>query len=534
MSSSTNFIRNIIVEDLASGKNTKVVTRFPPEPNGFLHIGHAKSICLNFSLAQEFDGACHLRFDDSNPETEDNIYIESIKEDVAWLGFDWKDKLFYASDYFEKLYQFAVSLIKKGKAFVCDLTFDQIREHRGTLEHPGIPSPYRDRSVAENLQLFEMMRAGKFKDGQKVLRAKIDMSSPNINMRDPIIYRIKYFSHPRVGNRWCIYPMYDFCHALSDFIEGITYSICTLEFEDHRPLYDWCIDELNEEVARPRQIEFARLNLSYTLTSKRKLLELVQKNIVAGWDDPRMPTISGLRERGIPASAIRDFCSRIGVTKKDSCIDLNTFENILRENLEKIAPRILAVTRPLKIIITDLPADHYQEFDAQFNQKDPSFGHRKIPFTSEIYIDSNDFQTDPPKDFFRLKPGGEVRLRHAYVIKCEEVVQDNGEITLKCIHYPHSKDRKVRGVIHWVSAKTHQKHKVLMFDRLFLAENPAADDNYLENLNANSLKEEEFLLENNWEESLKNSDRPQFERQGYFYKRSGHFNLIVPLKNSWK
>ena len=458
--SSSDFIRNIIAEDLKTNKNNgRVHTRFPPEPNGYLHIGHAKSICLNFGIAAEYEGGlCNLRFDDTNPSKEETEYVESIKSDIRWLGFDWGDRLYYASDYFDQLYQYAVQLIKIGKAYVCDLSPEEIREYRGTLKKPGRDSPYRNRSIEENLDLFERMRAGEFEDGSCVLRAKIDMASGNLNMRDPTIYRIKRESHHRTGDKWGIYPMYDFTHCLSDSIEGITHSICTLEFEDHRPLYDWFLDQLN--VHHPQQIEFARLNLTYTVMSKRKLLELVKQGHVSGWDDPRMPTISGLRRRGYSPESIREFCDRIGVAKRDSMVDMALLEHCLRDDLNQRAKRVMVVLRPLKVIIDNYPEDQVEKLDAVNNPEDPTAGSRKVPFSRELYIERDDFREDPPKKFFRLAPGREVRLKHAYFVKCERVVKDEqtGEvIELHCTYDPASRGgaspdgRKVKGTLHWVS-----------------------------------------------------------------------------------
>ena len=456
----SHFIRNIVAEDLKHGKNQgRVHTRFPPEPNGYLHIGHAKSICLNFGLAAEFGGLCNLRFDDTNPSKEDVEYVDSIKEDVRWLGFDWDDREFYASDYFERLYEFALQLIKAGKAFVCDLTADQMREYRGTLTEPGKNSPYRDRSVEENLDLFQRMRAGEFADGSRTLRAKIDMASPNINMRDPVMYRVLRATHHRTGDKWCIYPTYDFAHGQSDSIEGITHSICTLEFEDHRPLYDWFLDQLG--IHHPQQIEFARLNLTHTVLSKRKLLQLVQQGHVTGWDDPRMPTLAGFRRRGYTPEAIRNFCERIGVAKRNSVVDIAMLEHSLREDLNKRAPRVMAVLRPIKVVLENYPEGQVEELEAVNNPEDPSKGTRKVPFSRELYIEQDDFREEPPKGFFRLSPGKEVRLRYAYIIKCIGVVKDpkTGEVTeLRCTYDAETKSgssqskRKVKATIHWVSA----------------------------------------------------------------------------------
>jgi len=479
---SSDFIRNIIAEDIKANKNDgKVVTRFPPEPNGYLHIGHAKSICLNFGIAAENNGICNLRFDDTNPSKEDVEYVESIKSDIKWLGFDWSDRLFYTSDYFEQLYQFAVQLIKKGKAYVCNLSPEKIRKYRGTLTEPGMESPYRYRSAEENLDLFERMRAGEFEDGFCVLRAKIDMSAPNLIMRDPALYRIRRVYHHRTGDKWCIYPMYDFGHCLSDSMEGITHSICTLEFENNRSLYDWLLDELEVE-CHPQQIEFARLNLSYTVLSKRKLVELVEKGHVNGWDDPRMPTLSGLRRRGYTPESIRNFCDRIGVAKRDSMVDMALLEYCVREDLNKRAPRVMAVLRPLKVVIDNYPEDLVEELDALNNPEDPSMGTRKVPFSRVFYIEQEDFREDPPKKFYRLAPGREVRLRYAYFITCVEVVKDEqtGEIIeLHCTYDPKTKGgdspdgRKVKATLHWVSAAHSIEAEVHLYDYLFNIANPS-------------------------------------------------------------
>ncbi|NMC73343.1 MAG: glutamine--tRNA ligase/YqeY domain fusion protein, partial [Geobacteraceae bacterium] len=469
-----NFIRGIIDEDLRSGKHETVVTRFPPEPNGYLHIGHAKSICLNFGLARDYGGRCHLRFDDTNPVKEEMEYIESIKDSVRWLGFDWGEHQYHASDYFEQLYRWAEELILKGKAYVDDLTAEQIREYRGTLTEPGKESPYRDRTVEENLDLFRRMRGGEFPDGSRVLRAKIDMASPNMNLRDPVMYRILHAEHPHTGNAWCIYHMYDYAHGQSDSIEGITHSICTLEFEDHRPLYDWFLEAL--EIYRPRQIEFARLNLTYTVMSKRKLLELVRENLVSGWDDPRMPTIVGMRRRGYTPEAIRAFCDRIGVGKNDSWIDMGVLEECVREDLNEKAPRVMAVLDPIRLVIEDYPEGKSEEFEALNHPNDPGMGTRMVPFSREIYIEADDFMEDPPKGYFRLAPGREVRLRYAYIVKCTGVVKDEATgriVEIRCSHDPGSRGgsapdgRKVKGTIHWVSAPHAVTAQVRLYDRLF-------------------------------------------------------------------
>jgi len=479
---STDFIRNIVAEDLKADKHGgRIQTRFPPEPNGYLHIGHAKSICLNFGIAAENNGLCNLRFDDTNPSKEEFEYVQSIMEDVRWLGFDWEDRLYYASDYFQQLYDHSVSLVKKGKAYICDLSSDEIREHRGTLTEPGTNSPYRDRSVEENLDLLGRMRAGEFEDGSRVLRAKIDMSSPNLNMRDPVIYRILRARHHRTGDDWCIYPMYDFTHCLSDSIEKITHSLCTLEFEDHRPLYDWFLDELG--VYHPPQIEFARLNLSHTLMSKRKLLQLVEGGHVTGWDDPRMPTLSGLRRRGYTPEAIRNFCDRIGVAKRDSVIDIALLEHAVREDLNRRAQRVMGVLHPIRLVIENYPEDKVEEMEATNNPEDASVGSRHIPFSRELYIERDDFREEAPKKYFRLTPGREVRLKHAYYITCTGFVRDelNGEIVeVRCTYDPETRGgssgdgRKVRGTIHWVSAPHAVEAEVRLYDHLFLAEDPAA------------------------------------------------------------
>ena len=549
---SPNFIRNIIIEDKKVNKNGgRVHTRFPPEPNGYLHIGHAKSICLNFGMAVENGGLCNLRFDDTNPSKEDIKYIESIISDVKWLGFDWGDRLFYASDYFDKLYEYAVQLIKQGKAYVCDLSPEKIREYRGTLTEPGKDSPYRTRSVEENLDLFQRMQAGEFEDGSRVLRVKIDMSSPNLNMRDPVIYRILRTEHHRTGNKWRIYPMYDFTHCLSDSIEGITHSICTLEFEDHRPLYDWVLDELNMD-CHPQQIEFARLNLSYTVMSKRKLLELVEHGCVTGWDDPRIPTISGLRRRGYTPESIRNFCERIGVAKRDSTVDMALLEHCIREDLNKRSPRVMGVLRPLRVVIDNYPEDQVEELDGPYHPDDPGMGSRKIPFSRVLYIEQEDFREDPPKKFFRLAPGREVRLRYAYYIKCVEVVKDEqtGEIVeVHCTYDPGTRGgwspdgRKVRGTLHWVSEPHSLQAEVRLYDNLFTKPNPADEkdgSDFKSSLNPNSL---ETLTSCHVEPSLtgaKPEDRYQFERLGYFcvdYVDSLHgtlvFNRTVTLRDTW-
>jgi glutaminyl-tRNA synthetase len=546
-----DFIRTIIDQDLEKGKNqSRVHTRFPPEPNGYLHIGHAKSICLNFGLAVEYGGLCNLRFDDTNPIKEEQEYVESIKENIHWLGFDWGDRLYYASDYFEKLYEYAVDLIKKGKAYVCDLSAEEIREYRGTLTKPGKDSPYRNRSVEENLDLFERMRKGEFPDGSRTLRAKIDMSSPNLNMRDPVMYRILRATHHRTGDKWCIYPTYDWAHGQSDSIEGITHSICTLEFEDHRPLYDWFLDQLG--VHHPQQIEFARLNLSYTLMSKRKLLQLVEEGTVTGWDDPRMPTISGLRRRGYTPESIRDFCDRIGLAKRESMVDIALLEHCLREDLNKRAPRVMSVLDPLRVILINYPEGRVEMLDAENNPEDPDMGTRKIPFSREIYIEREDFREEPPKKFFRLSPGREVRLKHAYYIKCEEVVKDTetGEIKeVRCSYDPEtrggwSKDgRMVRGTLHWVSAPQSVEIEVRLYDHLFTKEDPSEVEegkDWRAYLNPQSLE----ILISSWGEpslsELMPGKQVQFLRKGYFcldsVDSSGEklvFNRTATLRDTW-
>jgi glutaminyl-tRNA synthetase len=544
-----DFIRTIVAEDLATGKHAgRVATRFPPEPNGYLHIGHAKSICLNFGIAEETDGTCNLRFDDTNPTKEDVEYVDAIKEDVEWLGFQW-DGLYFASDYFERLYQFAVTLIRDGKAYVDSLNADDIRAYRGTLTEPGRNSPYRDRPVAENLELFARMRAGDFPDGAHVLRAKIDMASPNFNMRDPTLYRIRHAEHHRTGGAWCIYPMYDFAHPLSDALERITHSICTLEFEDHRPLYDWLVLNLIEG-DRPQQIEFARLNLNYTVMSKRKLLQLVEQNHVTGWDDPRMPTISGLRRRGYTPESIRDFCSRIGVAKKENVIDVAQLEHSVREDLNRRALRVMVVLRPVKVVITNYPEGQVEQVDVPNNPEDPSAGKRQVPFSRELYIEGEDFMEVPPKKFFRLAPGREVRLRGAYFITCTEVIKnDQGGVTeLRCTYDPATRggsspdNRRVQATLHWVSREHAVPVEVRIYDRLFSVEAPEAAANgktFLDNLNPNSL---EVLRGCQAEPSLAGAgvgSRFQFERLGYFCvdadSRPGAlvFNRTVSLRDTW-
>jgi glutaminyl-tRNA synthetase len=547
-----NFIRNIIDEDNRTNKwQGRVETRFPPEPNGYLHIGHAKSICINFGLAAEYKGVCHLRFDDTNPSKEDVEYVDSIMEDVRWLGFDWGTHLYYASNYFGQLYDFAVSMIQLGKAYVCDLNAEEMRQYRGTLTQPGTESPYRNRTVEENLDLFTRMRAGEFADGSRTLRAKIDMASPNINMRDPVIYRIMKVSHHRTGDTWCIYPMYDFTHCLSDSLETITHSICTLEFEDHRPLYDWCLDVLKVP-CHPQQIEFARLNLTYTVMSKRKLLELVNKNIVSGWNDPRMPTLCGLRRRGYTPEAIRGFCERIGVAKRDSMVDVALLEYSVREDLNKRALRVLAVLDPIRVIIDNYPVDQVEEMDAINNPEDPSAGSRKIPFSRVLYIERDDFREEPPKKYYRLSPGREVRLRYAYYVTCTSVVKDpaTGEITeLHCTYDPATRGgsspdgRQVKATIHWVSEQHAIKTEVRLYEHLFTRENPDVAEegkNFKDYINPNSLKVlPSCMLEPSLALAVSGS-LYQFERQGYFCVDSIDskpgapiFNRTVTLRDTW-
>ena len=545
----TNFIRDIIDEDLKSGKHTEIHTRFPPEPNGYLHIGHAKSICLNFGLAIDYNGLCNLRFDDTNPTKEEQEYVDSIKEDVRWLGFDWQDREYFASDYFDQLYEYAIKLIQKGKAYVDSLTADQIRETRGTPTEAGKESPYRNRSVEENLDLFERMKNGEFKEGEYVLRAKIDMASPNLNMRDPVMYRILHKSHHRTGSKWCIYPMYDWAHGQSDSIERITHSLCTLEFENHRPLYDWFVQEL--EIYPPRQIEFARLNLSYTIMSKRKLLSLVEGKYVDGWDDPRMPTISGLRRRGYTPESIRNFSERVGMAKRENTIDVSLLEFSVREDLNMKAKRVMAVLNPLKVVITNYPDEQTEELEAVNNPEDLSMGTRTLPFSKEIYIDKDDFREVPPPKFHRLSPGKEVRLRYAYIIRCDEVIKDknSGEvIELRCTYFPDTKSgsgtssKKAKGTIHWVDSKNAFEAEVRLYDRLFSVEDPEGEEgkDFTEFLNPNSL---EILNNCKLEPSLKSAlpgEKFQFERIGYFcvdtkYSKESSpvFNRIVTLRDSW-
>ncbi|MCX5913002.1 MAG: glutamine--tRNA ligase/YqeY domain fusion protein, partial [Deltaproteobacteria bacterium] len=546
----SNFINDIIEEDLRSNKhNGHVATRFPPEPNGYPHIGHAKSICLNFGIAAQYGGTCNLRMDDTDPAGESQEYVDSIIRDVRWLGFDWEDRLYYASDYYEQLYQYAVQLIKMGKAYVCSLNAAEIRDYRGTLTDPGKESPYRNRSVEENLDLFERMRAGEFKEGTHVLRAKIDMASPNITMRDPIMFRIRYEPHYRTGNKWVIYPMYDFAHCLSDSIEKITHSICTLEFENNRPLYDWFLDEL-KLASHPQQIEFARLNLSYTVLSKRRLIELVENGNVSGWDDPRMPTLAGMRRRGYTPEAIRNFCERIGVAKNDSLIDLALLEHCVREDLNIKAPRVIAVLRPLRVVIDNYPEGQEEEFDCPYHPQNPEMGSRKVPFSPILFIEQEDFMEHPPKKFYRLAPGKEVRLRYGYFIKCVNVVKDRntGEVTeVHCTYDPETRSgfapdgRKVDATIHWVSAKHSLSAEVRLYDRLFSVADPMeGGSDFTEYLNSKSL---EIIRECRVEPSLKGAapgSRFQFERTGYFcvdpVDSSGKtllFNRTATLRDTW-
>ena len=551
---SANFIENIISEDLKAGKNGgRVHTRFPPEPNGYLHIGHAKSICLNFGLAQEFKGLCNLRFDDTNPSKEDIEYVESIQEDVRWLGFDWDDRMFYASDYFDQLYEYAVLLIKAGKAYVCDLSAAEIKEYRGTLTEPGKESPYRSRSVEENLDLFARMKAGEFPDGSRVLRAKIDMASPNLNLRDPVLYRILRSPHHRTGDKWCIYPMYDYAHPVSDALEGITHSICTLEFEDHRPLYDWVVANLPLP-SRPRQIEFARLNLTNTIMSKRYLRQLVEEGVVSGWDDPRMPTISGLRRRGYTPAAIRDFCERIGVAKSNSTVDIALLEHCIRDDLNTRAPRVMAVLRPLRVVIDNYPKGQVEWLTAENNPENPAMGMRQVPFSRVLYIEQEDFAENPPKKFFRLAPGQEVRLKHAYIVKCVDYVKDpaTGKITeVHCTYDPDTRSggpasgRKVKGTLHWVSALHALPAEVRLYDHLIL-ENPGTDDEgedrsgFKSRLNPSSLETlKSCLVEPSLSAATPGSSY-QFLRHGFFCLDTVDtapgrpvFNRTVSLRDTW-
>ncbi len=544
-----DFIRTIIAKDLEGGKHKQVVTRFPPEPNGFLHIGHAKSICLNFGIAQENQAKCNLRFDDTNPSKESTVYVDAIKKDIKWLGFDWNDNLFYSSDYFNNLYDFAISLIEKGLAYVCHLNSDEMREYRGTLKEPGKNSPYRNRSPEENLQLFVKMKNGECKEGECALRAKIDMNSPNILLRDPVLYRVMFTNHHRTGDKWCIYPMYDFTHCLSDMLEGITHSLCTLEFENNRPLYDWTLNKLATP-CHPQQIEFARLNINYTVMSKRKLLQLVEDKFVHGWDDPRMLTISGLRRRGYTPSSIRTFCKTIGVGKRESWIDMGVLENSIRDDLNDQAPRVMGVLRPLKLVITNYPEDKEEDLPAKNHPKDSTMGSRSVPFCRELYVEETDFMEDAPRKFFRLSPGREVRLRYGYLITCQKAIKDkDGNILeVHCTYDPETRGgsapdgRKVKGTIHWVSARHAMSCDICLYDRLFTVEHPDRDKekDFKNFLNPESL----VILKNcKVEPSLINAeseDRFQFERQGYFCldsknrsKKAPVFNRIVTLRDSW-
>jgi glutaminyl-tRNA synthetase len=541
-----DFIRQIIFEDLESGKHDEIVTRFPPEPNGYLHIGHVMSICLNFGVGEENDGRTFLRYDDTNPGKEKQEYVSAIERDVHWLGFDWGDRLTHASDYFDRLYEAAEKLIELGVAYVDDLSAEEIREYRGTLTEPGKNSPYRDRSVEENLDIFRKMRAGEFEDGTHVLRAKIDMASPNMNMRDPALYRIRHIDHQRTGDKWCIYPMYDFAHGLSDAYEGITHSLCTLEFEDHRPLYDWFLDQLQPE-HRPRQIEFSRLNLAYTITSKRKLGMLIENNVVSGWDDPRMPTIAGMRRRGYPAAALRDFVKRGGVTKKDKLIEMGVLENCVREELGESAERRMAVLRPLKVVLTNYPEDQVEMMEAMNHPANPDMGTREMPFSRELWIEQDDFMEEAPRKFFRLKPGGEVRLRFGYIIKCEDVIKDDAGnvVELHCSYDPDTRsgtgtsDRKVKGTIHWVSAAHGVAAQVRLYDRLFTIPDPNSVDDFMTVLNPDSLETVDAILEPALAD-LPVGEAVQFERLGYFTPDAGGhsadapvINRIVTLRDSW-
>ncbi|MBT3371751.1 MAG: glutamine--tRNA ligase/YqeY domain fusion protein [Rhodospirillaceae bacterium] len=541
--SSSDFIRDIVREDLAAGRHQGLVTRFPPEPNGYLHIGHAKSICLNFGIAQEFGGRCHLRFDDTNPAREEQAFIEAIQADVRWLGFDWGEHLYFASDYFEQLYLWAESLIEAGKAYVDDLPVDEMRAYRGTVTEAGRDSPHRNRDVAENLDLFRRMRAGEFPDGARVLRAKIDMASGNMNLRDPVLYRILHAEHPRTGTEWCIYPNYDFAHGQSDAIEAITHSLCTLEFADHRPLYDWLLDNIDVP-ARPRQYEFARLNLSHTALSKRRLTQLVAENLVDGWDDPRLPTISGLRRRGVPAGAVRDFISRLAITKSDGQVEMAMLEHCIREQLNVDAPRRMAVLRPLKVVIENYPEGESEMLVAQNHPGNAEMGSREVPFSRELYVERDDFMEDPPRKFFRLGPGREVRLRYAYFITCNEAIKDaNGEVVeLRCTYDPETKGgnapdgRKVKGTIHWVSAAHAVGAEVRLYEHLFNSEEPPSGDDFLSDLNPASME----VLERAWLEpglaDLAVGQTVQFERMGYFCRDSADnavFNRTLGLRDSW-
>ena len=544
----TDFIREIVREDVKNGKHKKIVTRFPPEPNGYLHIGHAKAFCLDFGLAEEFDGQCNLRFDDTNPDREDTEYVESIKEDLKWMGFDWGDGLYFASDYFDQLYDYAVELIQQGKAYVCDLSPQEIRDYRGTVTEPGKNSPYRDRTVSENLDLFARMKKGEFPDGACTLRAKADMASPNMNMRDPVMYRIKHTSHHRTGDKWCIYPMYDWAHGQSDAIEQVTHSLCSIEFAEHRPLYDWYIQQL--EIFPSRQIEFARLNITYTLTSKRMLTQLVERNLVNGWDDPRMPTLSGMRRRGIPPQAIKNFIWRVGMNRRDTTAEIDLFEFYIREHLNKVAPRVMGVIDPLKVVIENYPEGEEETFEAMINPEDPDAGTRPVPFSRELYIEREDFMEDPPRKFYRLAPGREVRLRAACYITCRDAVKDDdgNVIELRCTWDPESRGgttpdkRRVRSTLHWVSAKHALKAEVRLFDRLFMTESPTRTkdgEDFTDNLNPDSLEVRPTCYV---EPSLKGAEVGhvvQFERLGYFCVDTDSsdeklvLNRTITLRDTW-
>jgi len=545
MFENSNFIREAVREDIDAGKYSKIVTRFPPEPNGYLHIGHAKAICIDFGIAREFGGVCNLRFDDTNPAKEDQEYIDAIQDNVRWLGFDWGSRVYYASDYFGRMFELAIQLIKDGKAYVDDQTADQIRETRGTLTEPGKASPFRDRGVDENLDLFQRMQAGEFSDGSRVLRAKIDMASPNLNMRDPVMYRIASAPHHRTGTQWKVYPMYDWAHGLEDSIEEVSHSLCTLEFEDHRPLYDWFLEQLG--IHHPRQIEFSRLELSYALMSKRKLLRMVESKAVDGWDDPRLPTLAGLRRRGYTPESIRDFCERVGVTKANSVVDSALLEHCLREDLNRRAPRTMSVLRPLKVTLTNYPENQTEELEADINPEDPAAGKRKVPFSRELWIERDDFMEDPPKKFFRLAPGREIRLKYAYYITCNEVVKDSatGEIReLRCTYDPDTRGgwstdgRKVKGTSHWISAEHAAPAEFRLYDRLFNCPNPDAGEGFMSNLNPNSLETARGYIESQLANS-QSGECYQFERQGYFCvdpdsrPNAMVFNRSVSLKDSW-
>ncbi len=544
----TDFIREIVREDVKNGKHKKIVTRFPPEPNGYLHIGHAKAFCLDFGLAEEFDGQCNLRFDDTNPDREDTEYVESIQEDLKWMGFDWGDGLYFASDYFGQLYDYAVELIQQGKAYVCDLSPQEIREYRGTVTEPGKNSPYRDRTVSENLDLFARMKNGEFPDGACTLRAKADMASPNMNMRDPVMYRIKHTSHHRTGDKWCIYPMYDWAHGQSDAIEQVTHSLCSIEFAEHRPLYDWYIQQL--EIFPSQQIEFARLNITYTLTSKRMLTQLVERDLVNGWDDPRMPTLSGMRRRGIPPQAIKNFIWRVGMNRRDTTAEIDLFEFYIREHLNKVAPRVMGVIDPLKVVIENYPEAEEEMFEAMINPEDPDAGTRPVPFSRELYIEREDFMEDPPRKFYRLAPGREVRLRAACYITCQEAVKDDdgNVIELRCTWDPESRGgatpdkRRVRSTLHWVSAKHALKAEVRLFDRLFMTENPTRTEDgedFTDNLNPDSLEVRPTCYVEPSLEGAEVGHVVQFERLGYFCVDADSsdekivLNRTITLRDTW-